>query len=640
MKWLLTLFTVSHLALLNGQSPPGPPPAPPPKAGFLPIVLVNHSHLGDNEDQRVYLLVIGKNPATNEQVFVQFNSSGIGSLVKAIPANNGKEYSQTLSQFPVTGSTADPARVFYVPEINSAIILFSIDQPLDIPVNDPNNIVQPNFTNPNDPNYNTIFDIFEFNFKLSIFANPTAVSFFSIPLYAFLSTPNEHSAKNAGLFQPQKNIFSQTAQAFKNAKSSEWNKLILSNASTTLRILSPGKGMTAPRPFDINYLDNPAANDNYSYISDIWTGPSSFYRTHPLKLTIPVASQDTYTGVVNGNNTITLTSTNNYQVVFGTPSTTPITTSQNIFGGLPLVISDSSPGAADGVQLSKLFQEAIIAGLVPTADTLSNSYLTNNQNFYYTVNPNLSDAGKTTGPWFDLYSKALHSFGNIYTFAFDEPLWPNVLLSSDTLTPETYLGITIGDLTQPIKTTTTLTASNSIVSIDQAVNFSVAVSDNTEETPTGLVAFSVNGSSNVSVPLINGQATLQTSNLPVGVDKIVATYSGDANFASSTASATVTVLAVSPPQDIRVKQVKDQFAAQTDLINIISWKAPTSGNTPVLYKIYRNRQLTECVADVRKSSPNQENFKYLDHQRKKGQSYTYFIVSVDASGNISLPAEG
>jgi hypothetical protein len=200
--------------------------------------------------------------------------------------------------------------------------------------------------------------------------------------------------------------------------------------------------------FDANYLDD-AASYGYSYISDIWSGGSSFYRTHsPIVMTIPNGSLQTYHGVIQVNNSIIFTSTGSptYTVVFAPPVTTTPSTTFDIFSGTLLVSSDNSPGAADGVQLSKLFEEAIIAGLIPTTNNVSNPYLLANQSNYYTVNPNLTGSGPTTGPWYDLYSKALHSLGSIYTFAYDEPLWPDVQITSNSLETSTYLGITIGNV--------------------------------------------------------------------------------------------------------------------------------------------------------------------------------------------------
>ena len=56
--------------------------------------------------------------------------------------------------------------------------------------------------------------------------------------------------------------------------------------------------------------------------------------------------------------------------------------------------------------------------------------------------------GQASGPWLDLYSKALHGLGAIYTFGFDEPLFPDVqLVSVPLIEGQTYFGLTIGNLT-------------------------------------------------------------------------------------------------------------------------------------------------------------------------------------------------
>ncbi len=424
---------------------PVPPPNPGPPhfiPGLLPIVMVNNSGLPDDE---VYVVVTGKDETTTIQSFVQFNGSGVGTLVEANPGENATQFTKVLSDFPETSA----GRVFYLPKINSGAIWFSMGQGLNMPVNPPHNIVQPNFLSSADSNYNTNFDIFEVTYistGVNIAADATAVSFFSIPLYGYISTPSPGSSQNTGLFHPRSFVMSHAASLFSAApESTQWNNLFLRNGATILRLLSPGKAISASF-FDINYLDNSAAY-GYSYINDIWSGASSFYRTHPLKLTIPNGSLDTYTGVINPGNTITFTGApSGYIVVLAAPTTTMPTTSFDIFSGVYPIVSDNSPGAADGIQITKLLYEAMIAGLVPTADTLSNPYLAANQSIFYTVNPNLSAAGQSRGPWFDLYSKSLHSLGFIYTYATDEPLWPQVQIFSNTLEPTTYIGITIGNV--------------------------------------------------------------------------------------------------------------------------------------------------------------------------------------------------
>lgn len=535
---ILGLFLFLTVCLSADTPPPNPPP-PPFIGTTLPVVLTNNSLLADSE---VFVVLLGREPVVNgQQVFVQFDAQGVGTLVVAAPGQNAIDFTVALSALPA----ASGGRVFYVPEIDSAILYFSLDNALNMPVNSPNNIVQPNFSNPADPNYNTIFDIFEFAYVptgTNIVADATAVSFFALPLYGFLSTPDISSGSNTGLYQPRPYIFDLVKSSFAAApESSQWSNLILTSApSTDLRVLSTGKGMfAAPNKFDINYLDNFAAY-GYSYIQDIWSGPSSFYRTNTLTMTIPAGSGDTYNGVINNDNTITFTSVQHpaYVVVFGAPTSVSPTTTEMIFSGLPLQISDTSPGQQDGVQLSKLFEEAIIAGLVPTTAVLSNPYLLSSRPNLYQVNTNLSAFGQMTGPWYDLYSKVLHSLGYIYTYAFDEPLWPEVQITCQTyLINQTYLGVTIGPVEQA-ETTVSLVSSLNPSNPGDLVTFTATVSSSSVQsgTPTGTVQFSIDGNLTAPIPLVSAMAAFSTSSLTPGTHVIEAIYSGDVNFLGATSS--------------------------------------------------------------------------------------------------------
>lgn len=530
LQRFLSLFFVFCLSFLFGVPPD---PAPPTFQGnLLPIVLVNNT---GQPDSNVYVVVTGSDPTTpTTQVFVSFDAGGIGTLVPAVSGDNASNYSKKFSDLPTTTS----GRVVYIPYINSSLIYFSIANPLNMPVNGSNAIVQPDFSNPLDPNYNTIYDIFEFVYlstPTQISADATAVSFFSLPIYAYISTPDINTNPNTGLYQPRSYIFSQVANQFNAAPASaQWNQLLLSNMSNNLRILSPGKAMTAsPSLMDTNYLDNTVAY-GYSYINDIWTSLTSYYRTNPLNILIPAGSFENYTGVINPDNSITFTSTpSNYIVHFPPPTTlsAPYTTTESIFSGLPLYDTETNPG--DGVQVSKLLEEGIIAGLVPapfpTIAPLSNAYLAANQMNFYNINPNLSPAGQTSGPWYDLYSKALHSLGFIYTFAFDEPLWPQVQISSQFFQPNTtYIGLTLGPLSQAASTTSVTSVPNPSF-IGTNVNITATVSG-TSGTPTGTVTFVIDNVSQPPVNLVNGVALLSTANLSLGSHTIVANYSGDENY--------------------------------------------------------------------------------------------------------------
>lgn len=89
-----------------------------------------------------------------------------------------------------------------------------------------------------------------------------------------------------------------------------------------------------------------------------------------------------------------------------------------------------------------------------------------------------------------------------------------------------------------------------------------------------------------------------------------------------------------PPINLRGYQKSCRYLSQTDFINVIKWNAPTIGQLPVAYRIYRDAALTDLVATI----PATERLEYADHNRKKGKKYTYYIVSVDAFGIVSVPA--
>ena len=432
-------------------SPPANPPPPDFVSGYLPVVLVNRSGYPDSQ---VYFLITGKNLSSTNCWGSINTGNGVVTLQAVQSGDNSTSFMIPFSSLPRSST----GRVAYVPETISGLFWFSIGSSLSMGVSG-GEIVQPNPTSSSDANYYTNYDLFEYDFQLSgspqISCDATAVSFFSIPQYGYLAGATS-SASNTGLYQPRSYIMSQIAAAFNAVSlSSQWNKLLLSSGGNVLRVLSTMKSMSIPS-FDSNYLDD-VASYGYSYISDVWNGPSSFYKTHNCNMSVTVTSPGTatytYTGAVNaGDNTFEFTSSDGGPAVtFLAPTTAggaTLHTSYLIFAAQNLTVAGGSPQptagtAADAV--SKLFEEAVIAGLIPTTNTLSLSYLSNNQSNYYKVNSNLSATGQSTGPWYDLYSKTIHSLGSIYTYGFDEPLWPNVLLTGPFNNNSTYIGITIGN---------------------------------------------------------------------------------------------------------------------------------------------------------------------------------------------------
>lgn len=81
----------------------------------------------------------------------------------------------------------------------------------------------------------------------------------------------------------------------------------------------------------------------------------------------------------------------------------------------------------------------------------------------------------------------------------------------------------------------------------------------------GNVAFSVAGSTLGFAPLVNGEATLSTTNLPVGNDAVVATYSGDSLYSGST-SAPVTVRVQAPPTTLTLTSLANPAPALSPIV--------------------------------------------------------------------------
>lgn len=88
------------------------------------------------------------------------------------------------------------------------------------------------------------------------------------------------------------------------------------------------------------------------------------------------------------------------------------------------------------------------------------------------------------------------------------------------------------------------------------------------------------------------------------------------------------------PTDVSKCQEKNVFLTQTDYVNILTWSAPTAAQA-VSYNIYRDAALTDLAGSVSANGP----LEFFDHNRVKGQVYTYYVVSVSENGTFSLPAQ-
>ena len=139
------------------------------------------------------------------------------------------------------------------------------------------------------------------------------------------------------------------------------------------------------------------------------------------------------------------------------------------------------------------------------------------------------------------------------------------------------------DVTITLPTTTVVLVDTTSGKIyGQPVQFYASVSSNVSKaTPTGSVAFSVNGTAQATVPLSNGAAVWTTSSVPSENNQITATYSGNYMFASSQGSVSwfmapaQTSTALSDPNN---PSVYSQAPAVTVTVTNISTPAPPAGS--------------------------------------------------------------
>lgn len=79
--------------------------------------------------------------------------------------------------------------------------------------------------------------------------------------------------------------------------------------------------------------------------------------------------------------------------------------------------------------------------------------------------------------------------------------------------------------------------------------------------------------------------------------------------------------------------ITNVFLLNTSIIYRLTWSAPTSGNTPVEYRIYRDANLSQLVATI----PATSALEYDIYRNAPWVGNTYYIVTVDALGNTSFP---
>ena len=487
---------------------------------YFQVQIANNSSVF--QDSQFYILAFGKAwlPATgtssNDQSYVSFDSSGNGTLVTPDATTVSATYAQPLTSFPK--NSAGTAYVMNLPACTGRVYV-SIGQALCLTVNvgSATTISDPNGFDALDPNYYVIYDKFEFNLVPpdptlniagGVWIDTTAVDFFGIPMTLSMN------GLTAGLTQSRASLLTTLASTL---ASNPWNLLSLNapsalGGSGALRVMSPNEAIgssNAAANFPTDYFDD--------YIAAIW----SFYETNQLSIDCSQLIGVSGLNITSANSLFTgQVSNGNFVFTNASPTTTvtlPLPTSNDVLGcNGPTTTDPWTPqdSTAQGVIVTAL-DAAMNTGILPLppatpAPTLMSPFVPAQLPTYYQNSPQLpsdmQSGGTNPGPWYNLYSAALHSTGDaIYAFAFDDEAGQSSTLSSADIS--SVATIAINDLTG---------TALPVLSNDDTYTITFITGGGAEG--------SVNGT-----PL-PAQASTQVSNLPSSFTLTYNTGSGNQNY--------------------------------------------------------------------------------------------------------------
>ncbi len=279
--------------------------------GSLTTTFVNNSGITP-----AYFTVIANNPNDRSDPAF-YHVTATGQLVKFAAADRGSDGTADYNiQFPAPGTT------FPMPLAIAARMYISLGTKFKTQMNPDLSWVAANgWGNASDPNYNTLWDNFEFDYAISpdshqpgMGINATQVDMFSLPLAFTLTGPTTGT---------------QTAGFKAGARTAIMNGLSADSTFRTLLAPGPATGTTVTplRAISINQgVTN--TNDNIpnvphfsnatfydAYIASVW----NFYKTHTL--TAYTSAFGTYSGNVNAANQLVFTQPNKPDIAFPLPST-------------------------------------------------------------------------------------------------------------------------------------------------------------------------------------------------------------------------------------------------------------------------------------------------------------------------------
>lgn len=390
---------------------------------YSPIQLVNESGF---EDEQVFFIAKAVLPNNGGDCFLQFDNDGIGECI-AIASHNAQPPSAYAYSFVDVRD-----KILQIPYVNAGRLYISLGHPniLYTTTNKDGHVNIASFDGfgKNDPNFYILHDKIEFTYAElnGLFINPTAVDFFALPIEISNTNATGH-LQVSGLSVPHKDVFAKVHEMLLDldkTSTQAWQKLFVyfgNDTQTPLRFMAPGKAMveTNPASFDVHYLNN----DDYGfrYIDTVWD-----YYQKDTGNTLKIDVRELAPPNSDPKNYLFEGQVDDAGVwVFKSPLEEVKIEKPN--NSIPFFAGDGDTfhhgdNPAKAV-LVKNITAAFTVGLLPapSGTTFSPDYFAAHKNKYYEHNPILNQ--DHTGPWHDLYGKALHDFKlPIYTFAYDDLL--------------------------------------------------------------------------------------------------------------------------------------------------------------------------------------------------------------------------
>lgn len=126
-------------------------------------------------------------------------------------------------------------------------------------------------------------------------------------------------------------------------------------------------------------------------------------------------------------------------------------------------------------------------------------------------------------------------------------------------------------------TITLVTATPNPATFGQAVTLTATVIPLGAGTPTGTVTFTITGGPILTGTLSGGTTSVTASGLSVGIHPVVATYSGDTNFLSSTGTTVIAVVQASTTTSVTSTPDPSTLGAPVTFTATVTPVAPGAG---------------------------------------------------------------